>query len=113
GVAPLSGERGSESGVWVRPREPEPVDAALAAGLLDCYAPAFFTRVDERRPAGSVSWCVHFLVDLPRAETPLDGFHLLRVRAPLASEGYSSEDDALWAPDGTLVARARQLVAAI
>jgi len=112
GVQPLHGA-GTEAGVWVRSRVPGPVDPPLAAALLDSFAPAFFTRVSERRPAGTVAWSVHFLADLPRLETPSDAFHLLRVRSPMAVGGYSSEDDELWTPDGVLIARARQLVAAI
>lgn len=112
GVSPLEG-LGSEAGVWVRSRVPGPVDAPLAAALLDSFAPAFFTRVRERRPAGTVSWSVHFLADLPRLETASDAFHLLRVRSPMAAGGYSSEDDELWTSEGVLIARARQLVAAI
>lgn len=112
GTQPLEG-LGSEAGVWVRSRVPGPVDAPLAAALLDCFAPAFFTRVRERRPAGTVAWSVHFLAELPRADLPEDAFHLLRVRSPMAAGGYSSEDDELWSADGVLIARARQLVAAI
>lgn len=113
GVRYLSGERGAESGIWVRPRAAEPADAALVTGLIDSYAPAFFARRDDRCPAGTVSWSVHFLGELPRPHSPPDGYHLLRVRSDVAAGGYSSEDDELWAPDGRLVARARQLVAAV
>lgn len=112
GTQPLGGF-GTEAGVWVRPRVPEPMDAPLAAALLDSFAPAFFTRVPERRPAGTVAWSVHFLAELPQPGAKPDAFHLLRVRSPMASEGYSSEDDELWTAEGVLVARARQLVAAI
>jgi acyl-CoA thioesterase len=112
GTQPLEG-LGTEAGVWVRSRTPGPVDPPLAAALLDSFAPAFFTRVRERRPAGTVAWSVHFLAELPRTETAGDAFHLLRVRSPVAAGGYSSEDDELWTTDGVLIARARQLVAAI
>lgn len=113
GVPFLSGERGAESGVWVRSRAPEPVDAALITGLLDCYAPAFFTRRDSICPAGTISWSVHYLAEFPRPAASPEDYHLLRVRSEVAAGGYSSEDDELWAADGTLVARARQLVAAV
>ncbi|MGE0711343.1 MAG: acyl-CoA thioesterase [Planctomycetota bacterium] len=113
GAAPISGRPDVESGGWVRLRQPEPVDAALAAALLDCYPPALFTRLERALPAATVAWSVHFLCPLPRPETPRDAYHLLRVRTQVGTGGYSSEDDELWAPDGTLVARARQLVAAV
>jgi acyl-CoA thioesterase len=112
GVAPLGGTLGPECAVWVRHRVPATLDAPAATALLDCFAPAFFTRVEQRRPAGTVAWSVHFLADFP-VELPHDAYCLLRVSSPVAAGGYSSEDDELWSAGGRLLARARQLVAAI
>ena len=113
GPTPLDGQRGPETAVWIRPRAPEELSYPLAAALLDAFAPGFFTRVNERRPAGTVSWSVHFLAELPRVESREDDYHLLRVKAPITTAGFSSEDDELWTRDGQLLARARQLVAAL
>jgi acyl-CoA thioesterase len=113
GPAPLSGDGGEPACFWVRPKVAEPVDAYLATGLLDCIAPAYMTRKTERQAAGTVSWSVHFMADLPRPDADPEAFHLLRIHSPLAAAGYSSEEDELWTPAGVLVARARQLVAVI
>jgi acyl-CoA thioesterase len=114
GGAPLTGAADAVSGGWVRLRAPEPVDAPAVAALLDCWPPAFFTRLQtEARPAGTTSISYAFHRDLPAINADPADYHLLEVSSHLMREGYAVEDERLWSVDGRLVAEARQIVALI
>lgn len=101
----FSGADHMEAGGWMGLRERRPVDALTVAVLADAWFPAPWPRLHKLAPAPTIELTVHFRAPLPLSDTLLLG----RFRARLAREGFFDEDGELWAPDGTLVARSRQL----
>ena len=105
GVPMFTGAEHMEVGGWLGLREQRPVDALTVAVLADSWFPAPWPRLRKLAPAPTVELTVHFRAPLPLPDTLLLG----RFRTRLAREGFFDEDGELWAPDGTLVARSRQL----
>ncbi len=101
----FSGAEHMEVGGWMGLREERPIDALAVAVLADSWFPAPWPKLRRLAPAPTVELTVHFRAPLPLPDTLLLG----RFRTRLAREGFFDEDGELWAPDGTLVARSRQL----
>jgi acyl-CoA thioesterase len=99
-----------EIGAWIGLAEGEPLDAPTIAFFADALIPAPFTRTHAAGPAPTVDLTVHFAVPLPRAQDA-DGdelcFALTSTR--VIHEGFFVEDGMIWAQDGTLLAKSRQL----
>ena len=105
GAPPFSGADRSEVGGWMGLREERPVDALTVALLADAWFPAPWPRLRKLAPAPTIELTVHFRAPLPLPDSLLLG----RFNARLVREGFFDEDGELWTPDGTLVARSRQL----
>ena len=105
GAPPFSGADSSEVGGWMGLREERPIDALTVALLADAWYPAPWPRLRKLAPAPTIELTVHFRAPLPLPDTLLLG----RFRTRQVREGFFDEDGELWAPDGTLVARSRQL----
>jgi acyl-CoA thioesterase len=108
---PFAGdEEPMEIGGWIGLAEPEPIDAPTVAFFTDALIPAPFTRTRAAGPAPTVDLTVHFAVPLPR---PQDGdageLCLARTSTRVIHEGFFVEDGMIWARDGTLIAKSRQL----
>jgi acyl-CoA thioesterase len=73
--------------------------------MSDAWFPAPWPRLRRLAPAPTIELTVHFRAPLPLPDTLLLG----RFRTALVRDGFFDEDGALWAPDGSLVARSRQL----
>ena len=108
---PFSGdEQPMEVGGWLGLAEPEALDAPTLAFFTDALIPSPFTRSRAAGPAPTVDLTVHFAVPLPR---PQDAdrselcFALTSTRE--IHEGFFVEDGLIWARDGTLIAKSRQL----
>jgi acyl-CoA thioesterase len=114
GPQPLSGTAdGAHLGGWMRPREPQAVDAALLVALCDMWAPAVFAKTTGLVGAPTVDLTVHLRATLP-LERPAPGDFLLgSFRTTTASEGFWEEDGELWSREGRLLAQSRQLALAI
>lgn len=97
------------SGVWVRAREPRPLDAALAAAILDAWFPAPFIKLDGPVPAPTIDYTVHFRAPLPEPGACAEDPYLAIFRSGLARGGFVEEDGELWSQDGRLLAQSRQL----
>lgn len=111
GEPPYSGASTARLGGWIRPREPQPLDAPLAAALIDAYPPALFSRLDEPRGAASVNFTVDFHVELPRPHTDPHA-HTLLVATSTEGDGAATDEHAeLWTEEGVLLATCRQLIA--
>ncbi len=99
---------------WTRYAGPAgPLDDALAAAYLDTWPPAVFAMSDSHRPAATMAITYHFVRSLPDAETERGASYLVTASAREAVDGYSAQDNELWAPDGRLLARAHQVFALI
>jgi acyl-coenzyme A thioesterase PaaI-like protein len=105
GAPPFSGADRSEVGGWMGLREERPIDALTVALLADAWFPAPWPRLRKLAPAPTIELTVHFRAPLPLPDSLLLG----RFNARLVREGFFDEDGELWTPDGTLVARSRQL----
>jgi acyl-CoA thioesterase len=105
GAPAFSGADRSEVGGWMGLREKRPIDALTVATLADAWFPAPWPRLRRLAPAPTIELTVHFRAPLPRPDSLVLG----RFNTRLVREGFYDEDGELWAPDGTLVARSRQL----
>lgn len=97
------------SGVWIRAREPRPLDAPLAAAILDAWFPAPFIRLEQPVPAPTIDYTVHFRAPLPTPGVAAEDPYLAIFRSGLARGGFFEEDGELWSQDGSLLAQSRQL----
>jgi acyl-CoA thioesterase len=105
GGRPFAGAGDAVAGGWIRPHDPQPVDAALVAQLTDAWFPAVFRRLEAPNPVPTVDLTIHFREHLP---LPAD-WVLCRFTSRLARHGFVEEDGELWSRDGRLIAQSRQL----
>jgi acyl-coenzyme A thioesterase PaaI-like protein len=95
-----------EDGGWIVPREPGPWDHRLALVASDLWVPAIIRHPERVCATPSLHHVVHFGPQVGGADTtPL----LVRHRLSSGGSGLTDEDIALWAEDGRLLLRARQL----
>jgi acyl-CoA thioesterase len=97
---------------WVRLREPAPVDASVAALLLDALPPAISVTFSTPRALASVDFTIHFFSRFDRPEdTAPEEHRLVAITSRWADDGYTEELRDLWSPRGVLLAQCRQLIA--
>lgn len=101
------------TGGWIRPEEPQLLDAPAVAAVADAWMPAIFTRVDEPLFVPTIDLTVHFRSRLPHPGLAAGAFVLAVFRTTVAADGFMEEDGEVWAPDGTLLAQSRQLAATL
>lgn len=99
-------------GGWYRLREPQVVDAIVAATLLDAWAPPPMPRSTRPIVCPTIDLTMHFRCALPLAGAEPGDFYLGRFSSTLARDGFFEEDGVLWAADGTVIANCRQLALA-
>jgi acyl-CoA thioesterase len=116
GRRPIPGEppgARAEGGGWIRPEEPQLLDAPAVAAITDAWVPAIFSRVGAPVAVPTIDLTVHFRSALPHPTVAPGDFVLVRFRTTLAAEGFTEEDGEVWAADGTLLAQSRQLAALV
>ena len=98
---------------WVRLRDPAPVDAPLAAFLLDALPPAITATFGMPRALASVDFTIQFFSRFaePGEGSAPDEHHLVSITSRWAGDGYTEELRDLWSPRGVLLAQCRQLIA--
>jgi len=107
GSLPLSAAREPELLFWMRHRDAQGVDPAVAlVALADAMPPAAMASFTAPAPVSSMTWSV----ELPRPPASGDWF-LMRAFSRQASNGYSIEDLEIWDEDGHSVLCSRQCVA--
>lgn len=102
----------AEIGVWMRMREPQPVDDVVATQLMDSFAPAVFAKLGVGGGGGGVptiEMTFHFREALPMPDDVGGAWHLGVWRTCLSRGGFIEEDGWLWNEQGALVAQSRQL----
>ena len=99
----------AETGGWIRPEEPQIIDAPIVAAMTDGWIPPIFSRLNEPFIVPTVDLTVHFRTTLPIAGSAPDDYLLAVFRTNAAADGFLEEDGELWTADGTLVAQSRQL----
>lgn len=93
-------------GAWVQPLEGEPIDAPWLVAVCDLLPPAVFSRTTGPVAAATVEYVVHLATAEPAV--PPGEYVYLSCRSPLSNEGFAVEDATMWAPDGRVLAVARQ-----
>ena len=105
-AVPFSGGDQAWVAAWLRPLHGEPIDAAWLVTMCDFLPPAVFSRTTGPIKAATIEYVVHLATGEP--SVPPGEYVYLSCRSPLASEGFALEDATLWAPDGRVLAVARQ-----
>jgi acyl-CoA thioesterase len=103
----------AEGGGWIRPEEPQLLDAPAVAAITDAWLPAIFSRVAAPLAVPTIDLTVHFRSALPHPTVAAGDFVLVRFRTNVVAEGFMEEDGEVWAADGTLLAQSRQLAALV
>lgn len=91
---------------WLRPLQGELIDAAWLVAMCDLLPPAVFSRTTSPVKAATIEYVVHLATGEP--SVPPGEFVYLSCHSPLSGEGFSVEDAIMWAPDGRVLAVARQ-----
>jgi hypothetical protein len=91
---------------WLRPLDGEPIDAAWLVTMCDLLPPAVFSRTTNPVAAATIEYVVHLATGEP--SVPRGGYVYLFCHSPLSDEGFAVEDATMWAPDGRVLAVARQ-----
>ncbi len=97
-----------ETGGWIALPEARPIDAAFVALCTDVWWPPAFQPLGRPAIAPTIDLTIHVRADIPPAGMP-DQPVLGTYRSTAAHGGLMEEDAALFLPDGTLLAHARQL----
>jgi acyl-CoA thioesterase len=105
-VVPFGGGDEAWVAAWLRPLGGEPIDATWLVTMCDLLPPAVFSRTTGPVAAASIEYVVHLATGEPAV--PPGEYVYLSCRSPLASEGFAVEDATMWAPDGRVLAVARQ-----
>jgi len=96
----------NEDGGWLRPVEPGPWDHRLALMASDVWPPPVIRRADRMCATPSLHHVVHFGPDVGGSA---DQALLVRHVASRGHGGLTDEEITLWADDGRLQLKARQL----
>jgi acyl-CoA thioesterase len=98
--------------LWVRHRDPHGMTSMPGLlALADTLPAAVYTMLSAPVPASSITWSVEMIDAATALRASGDSWYLLRSAGEDVREGYSVQDMALWAQDGTLILLARQTVA--
>ena len=103
GPGPLEGGAAAELVAWVRFRDDRPVDAEALVVLVDALAPGLYGIATVPVAVPTVDLTVTLLPG-----PPVVGWTLVRIRTRTAADGWCVDDSDVWAPDGRLLASARQ-----
>jgi acyl-CoA thioesterase len=105
-AVPFGGGNEAWIAAWMRPLGEELIDYAWLVAMCDMLPPAVFTRTSSPVKAATIEYMVHLSTEQPRV--PAGSYVYLSCRSPLSSEGFAVEDATMWAPDGRVLAVARQ-----
>jgi acyl-CoA thioesterase len=97
-----------ETGGWIALPERRPIDAAFIALCTDVWWPPAFQPLGRPAIAPTIDLTIHVRADIPPQGLP-DEPVLGWYRSTAAHGGLMEEDAALFLPDGSLLAHARQL----
>ena len=104
GPGPVEGGEVPELLAWVRWADASrPMDAAALVVMADALPPALYGIATVPVPVPTVDLTVTL-----QAEPPVTGWTLQRIRTRTAADGWCVDDSDVWAPDGRLLAQARQ-----
>ncbi|MFL5817248.1 MAG: acyl-CoA thioesterase [Conexibacter sp.] len=105
---PLPAGEAPETGGWIALPEARPIDPAFIALCTDVWWPPAFQPLGRPAIAPTIDLTIHVRANIPPEGLP-DQPVLGWYRSTAAHGGLMEEDAALFLPDGTLLAHARQL----
>jgi len=98
--------------LWLRHRDPQAMKCLPGLiALADTPPVAAFTMLSAPVPVSTITWSVEIVDAAAALRAPGDEWYLLSTVGEDVREGYSVQDMALWAQDGTLIMLSRQTVA--
>jgi acyl-CoA thioesterase len=110
GAVPFQGaDAPMEVGGWLGLYEPQPLDAPVVALLTDAWLSPPFVRVSAPHVSPTIDLTIHFRRALPRPGGDDEELVLAGFRTRLVHDGFFENDAVIWAPDGSVLAQARQL----
>ena len=108
---PPSDPSRAEVMLWMRLREPQPLDHPVIVQLADAWAPAVFVKLGAGGGGAGVptiELTCHFREPLPLAGARDDDWYLAVFRTLTSRAVFIEEDGWLWSRSATLVAQSRQ-----
>lgn len=108
GLYPFMGSDEAVLAGWCRFRaDAHPGDPMGVLGLLDGWPSPAISMLRTPAPGSSITWNVDFAHARP--DLRIDEWWYFEAISSFVGDGYTSFDASLWAPDGSFVARSRQL----
>ena len=110
-IGPVPGESSDTArvGGWTRFSQTRQFDDLAIVAISDSWYPGLFTKnLKPPMHCPTVDHTVHLLAS-PLINASSDEFLLVDFKTSTANDGYLIEDGCIWAEDGTLLARSRQL----
>jgi len=101
----LGGAAQAEFVGWLRLRDGSALDAQVLTVLVDALPPALYAVVTSPVPVPTLALSVQYTEP---TSAPLRGWVLGRIITRSEGGGWCVDDSDLWAPDGQLLASARQ-----
>ena len=112
GAAPFFGAKEAATSGWIREaRAPSRVDAPMLVALLDAWWPASLVTITTARPAATVAFAAHILVDPASLDPEVPLFH--DATTVTEHEGFELEMRALYDARGECVGMNQQTFAVI
>lgn len=109
GDPPMSGASEADISIWMRHKDPETANDAVALlALADAPPPAAMAMFTAPGRISSMTWMAEFLTETIETE---DRWFLARHIAQTARNGYSSQQMAMWNKAGAPVMVGRQTIA--
>lgn len=96
---------------WVGLSTPRRVDAPQLVLMGDIGMMGWWARLDRMHTTATLDHTTHFRADLDAID--VDDLVLMSSTTRLVRDGYLDWDVVLWAPDGTVLAQSRQLLAVL
>lgn len=96
---------------WVGLSTPRRVDAPQLVLMGDIGMMGWWARLDRMHTTATLDHTTHFRADLDAVD--VDDLVLMSSTTRLVRDGYLDWDVVLWAPDGTVLAQSRQLLAVL
>jgi len=96
-------------GGWIRPTEPQVMDRALVAAMVDSWIPPLLVHGVSGFNVPTVELTIHIRSDPAGLHPADDDWYFALFRTRTAHEGFLEEEGQIWSSGGVLIAQSRQL----
>jgi len=114
GQLPFTNSPLNELAGWVRFKEPgQNFTEGHLIALIDAWPPTVFQKLKKPAPCATISWNLEIVQPLSQLNQSLSASDWFYYSAEIkqAHHGYAHTEAKVYAPDGTLIALSRQLIA--